>query len=378
MKFSLYMFNPEKISNFKSLLIKDHGYSLIRSGKNGIGNLKKYSDFNYQIFQNNPPEKPPTWLNFINQTIDGSKLILMNKSSSLLILIKIEVENIDIFFAISFGSGFHKINKENIVCDFGLKTALNSIPYESISVVDGKKLGSNIKETRSVFSKSTNFNYFGLNEYEELLTYIEGKTIDTSLGTKISGKESLGFNIKLSDFKFKNIGKQCKKYYLKYKEKTYKENFDFIDNYKIENDNSVIKILNKKLIESIKNKDYGKISISFPNMIDTLNINSFNFKLLKFSFNELNENEIFDKIVNYLNSNQKKNGLMYLLKNEKVVGSDGDLNKTEIYKLYELINFEVEEKGCYYVLSSGKWYIISQGFIKDIESIVDHLDYLIP
>lgn len=373
MKFNLYFFNPDYVSSFSDLLKVGHWYEDELNSS-----LKEFDDFEYQIYYKDPIMKQPDWLRFINQWLEDS-LSIDKKAVSSIILLKLNWTNL--FFAITFWTSHYIIEKDKTAKDFWLKTVLNSIPYDKITIVDWKKLGSNVKETRVIHSKTTNFSDFWLNEIEELLTYLEWKTIDESLWVKLSWKDSLWFNISLKNFWFHQLWNQIKKYYDIYVKDDYKENFSFIDNYKIENNKDNILNLNNLLIDFLLDdtRDFSKISFSIPDMLN--NINVYDFKV-KYDGETLSEMECLDDeeiisiikfVLSWMSNDERLEGLINIL----IAWNDSESNLiTEVFKLYQIINFETDYNWNKYVLHNWTWNIVSEWFIDDINNTIDLINFI--
>ena len=79
-----------------------------------------------------PSQSPPTWLAFVQTGIDETLRELTNRSNAAVLVIRRNKR----IFAFTFGHGRHLIRSSALVPDFGLKTALNALQYDSLRSMD--------------------------------------------------------------------------------------------------------------------------------------------------------------------------------------------------------------------------------------------------
>lgn len=381
MKFNLYCFdkarldelkskNSEKIKDFDNLLKKWHWYTEKKATE-----LQSFPWFSFKIFYKNPSSNQPDWLDFVNQWLKDEKIKLNKKSVSLIILVKLNKSGI--YFAITFWSAHYIIKKDNILDDFWLKTVLNSIDHKQVTLIDWKKIWSNTRETRTIFSKSTDFSYFWLDQLEELLTQLEWLPSDYTLWAKLSWKDSLWFNVSLTDFSFAKIWEQIEKYYHFYGQKTYEEHFKFIDNYRVEKNSKLIWDLNWKLVTYLLKdvNDYLDISISLPNMLDHIDVYNVQIDKIEKKVDILNEWEILPIIKTILASTKK--GKIDKLKEMKVFWNHFESEKeTEKFSFYNCINYECDLGDEKYILHNALWNRVSKDFLSNIEDDLNKITFI--
>lgn len=149
--------------------------------------------------------------------------------------------------------------------------------------------------------------------------------------------------------------------YKRYKENTYKEKFAWIDNIKYVKDKTTISLLNQKLIEEIKAKNYDKVWMAVPEVVLWEDIKDF-----KISGVEETDGDIYiEKVVDSL-----RNELVDItqLQGKKIYArsaNDDDKNAYE-WTAYKCIIAEIDLDERQYCLNNGKWYKIDNTFVTTI------------
>src|SRR5947207_165433 len=89
-------------------------------------------DFEGEIYTKGTPPNPPRWHQFVQSGTQQQLGVLLNQSSSGLIVITAENR----VFAIAFGFGRHWIEDRHIVRRFGMIVTLNTVHPDRIRSVD--------------------------------------------------------------------------------------------------------------------------------------------------------------------------------------------------------------------------------------------------
>ena len=168
-------------------------------------------------------------------------------------------------FAVTFGTGRHILKQENIEERFGLLVVLNSINVDAIKSIDKKTIDTISKQTREQASREVDAQAFGLDIERDMLRAVTGTPTDATLGQRLAGSDSLKVTVRadLSD-----LPALIRSYYAKYKEKTYRENFPWVD--QITEVKSKVKQLelDELLINCIAERRIERCWFAAPDIID--------------------------------------------------------------------------------------------------------------
>ena len=139
--------------------------------------------------------------------------------------------------------------------------------------------------------------------------------------------------------------------YKRYKENTYKEKFAWVDNIKYVKDKTTISLLNQKLIEEIKAKNYDKVWMAVPEVVSWEDIKDFKISGVKDTDGDI----YIETVVGSLRSELID---ITQLQSKKIYArsaADDDKNAYE-WTAYKCIIAEIDLDGKQYCLNDGKWY----------------------
>lgn len=311
----------------------------------------------------------PKWLNFFDGFLDKDIEGLFNSSSSAVLLVKHEER----FFAFTFGYGRSSLNLNLVEDNFGLKVALNSINADKIRSVDIKNLDTVVRHSKVQTSQAGTVDNFGLNIDRDILNAVTGLSNDEVLGKQVSGAVSLYISIPV---KVDGLPPLCTKLLEKFREKTYKERFPWVDHITDVKNTTLIEELNSLLIKAIHDKDFERLFLAIPEIINWELVQGFKYKP---SDEEVREDiHIADVLPPDEELREKVN--LGWLKRKQVLCVSSD-NEEVIYNwsFYKCINYEIKKSdkdGFNYLLTAGKWFKIDTDYVNSVsEEIKDIPEY---
>jgi len=195
----------------------------------------------YQIYIVKGEPKQPKWLSFVKGYIEEAEVAdVTNRTCSMVILLKLQTTDGPRICAVSNGFGYHIINRDTVEPNFGLITTLNCVNPKKIKSMDTRSLGIQTLQKREASNLFTDLGEFAFEFDSEILQIISGACSDTSIGTRMSGSDSLGLT---TDVIFSDVPSKCLVVYEKFKLDVYKTKFEFIDHIKYEKDSNIINAL---------------------------------------------------------------------------------------------------------------------------------------
>ena len=140
-----------------------------------------------------PPTRRPDWLPFIEDVLGHEVSYQGNSHISAVLLL----ERGEKTYALTFGFGRHLLDPEALEPDFGLRTAAGLIDPGAIASVDSRAFEATVLQVRRQSSRGTGTRAIGLDVGREMLRAIAGEMLDESLGTRVTGSDSLGLTAAL-------------------------------------------------------------------------------------------------------------------------------------------------------------------------------------
>ncbi|MFH1614600.1 MAG: TIGR04141 family sporadically distributed protein [Planctomycetota bacterium] len=354
-KLSVYLIKSDYFDH-KDIL-KKYGTSLNSFEIKGIGTFYYGDSYNFK----------PSWLKKFFGTLLDENIKIFSASAKGLLLVEIVKDEMKRLFAIAFGYGWQFLRPGVYEERFGLKTALSVIDPNNLRKIGKKNMVTVPKDTSEQLSKAGIAADFGIDIEQDLICAITGKTINKEqFGKTISGKDSLSLSVKVNLSSLKNFLKLC---YEKYLSDDYKKNFDWIDQIAEIKDIKLIKELDNKLIENLKNNNWDKTWMAVPEIVEWEHVSGFKYSHKKGE--ELNEDIDIFSFLTILSDDEKQNLNLDFLKRKTIycIGAQNEEVKYQ-WRAYDCLYCEEQDskKKKTYLLSNGKWYEIETGFAQQVNS----------
>jgi len=328
--------------------------------------IKGFKEDDMVLFVKDSRNFPPKWLSFFDGYLSAEIEHVFNASSSAVLLVK---HNKRIFgFTFGYGRGFLNLNQ--VEDDFGLKVALNSIDADKIRSVDIKNLDTVVRHSKVQTSQVGTVDNFGLNIDRDILNAVTGLSNDADFGKQISGAVSLHLSIAI---KVDNLAGLCVKLLKKFSDKSYKESFPWVDHVSYVKNKAVISDLDGLLVKAIIEKDFERLFLAVPEIVDWEQVQGFKYKE---NDEDVREDIKIDDVLPSDSDLKDVVGIGWLCRNHVLcVGANND-EVIDEWPLYDCINYEVKLGGndsSNFLLTAGKWFKIDTGYavsvadeIKDI------------
>jgi uncharacterized protein (TIGR04141 family) len=306
----------------------------------------------------------PWWKSFWNVPEQ-----ILNKSTDAIII----KELFGRIFIITHGhGGRHFINPYAYEYDFGLRIAINVIDDGNVQSANMFTPSECAMRTTKQTGKTTKLNDFEIDVYKTLLKTISGKVRKeyASFLENIDGADCVKFPFSGSKDDFEAVIKQM---YDSYQKDEYKKNgFEWIDNYRIEKNQTIVGQLNEKLKDEINSRS-NKIALSYPIYAESVIEVQFKYKSIigrSKTFPILDIETQYYKIL-------EENGLLVtvddLKKHQIAIIDYADGKEINSYAVYSVLYAEVELGRQDYFLESGKWYKVDSSFISEVNDAIANL-----
>lgn len=304
---------------------------------------------------------PPAWNDLFEEQTEpnGNKTGDWVRDAGIIIF---KDDDLNRFFAYTFGQGYRFIRKSAQEPNFGIRTALNIMDVDKENVV-----------------KSFGIQTFALNSCSQLTAYARGtglrrlqQEFEHIFTTIAPNRNALGFPMKIrgvgtrisfnAEADITKIKKSAQDIYSIYQKEDYKKHFSWIDQYIPEGDEEKIKELERGVCATLSNR-HKKDEWFFddPRDIDQ-SILGYTYK--GESFDDLDKlKEGFCEKAAFVQHSIEK------FKKEKIIlRYEGDETKISLYKL---LRCGVDLGDETFFLDGGKWYRISQNHIESLNAFLN-------
>lgn len=135
------------------------------------------------------PARYADWVDYLVYSQIGVNHDFFSKSQSESAVIVSRMD--EYVFLITFGGGHHKVIKDNIEKDFGLRVTLNSVDPKKLKSLDKSNYQDTPLNMRNQSAKQVDINSLNIDSEMEILSTLTGKSNVDIFGEIVTGKDSL-------------------------------------------------------------------------------------------------------------------------------------------------------------------------------------------
>ncbi|WP_138379468.1 DUF6119 family protein [Luteithermobacter gelatinilyticus] len=297
-------------------------------------------------------KNPPRWQALLSGTFDLNQVDLGVKSSSAVLFLTVE----DRKFALAFGHGHAMLDDAKVVHDFGLEASLSMVEPEQLRNIDVMRPEAMALRKRHQVGRSSRMEEFEIDQLLDVVRSITGRSSDQDFAKKVTG--TTAFKI-TANLEYADLANKCARALELYESDAYQENFALIDNLRSEKDPAVIARLDDALLDALKNREFDRISLSPPEIIEHREIVGFKYR--GYAGDEIKPDlDIADYFAVY--PDQDALDLTTLKRHKVHVQFEDDESARAIWKLYKCIIFDCVIDDRQYILTEGNWYRIDTAF----------------
>ncbi|WP_354690175.1 TIGR04141 family sporadically distributed protein [Phytobacter sp. RSE-02] len=284
-----------------------------------------------------------------------------NSSTGAVLLIDYQKER----FVIPFGTGYHLINDNYIVKEFGLKTTLNAIAQNKIRSLDKGNHNEMNLLTRSQSTKEVTIQNLKIDSELDILTTLTGMCTENLLGDKVTGRDALVITPEIC---FKDITYLLDKIIEVYRRPLPGE-FEWINNIK-QADDDEIDILDLELIDAINSGDTIDIVLGEPEIVDWE-------RQRGYCFERRSNSPIYSVIAleHFIkHCKLKKIDInIDVLKNKCIYTLDDQNESINSWSIYRCLYAEIKNGDRSYILRNGVWYCADRDFLLLVDNAINQI-----
>ncbi|GJL52522.1 MAG: hypothetical protein NPIRA01_37490 [Nitrospirales bacterium] len=306
-----------------------------------------------QLYIKRAPGKYPKWAFIFEDAIDLNRIGRTTNASAALL-----IKESGRFFVLSFGPGGRFLIKNNVYEDrFGLIVALNSVDSQSFRCVDKQSLDSIESHTRIQSGHETTADQFGLDVEQDLLKAIVGAPKDSSLGTRMTGTDSLSVSVRMD---LSDLPWLLKSYKEKFEQDLSATDYQWVNNISlVKTSSTIVEELNAKLLEKFANSDHQNLWLAIPEIINWESVKGFSYTNGKRTiYNDVSLEDFFTTI------NVDTSITLELLRSRRVLCMNEEHEVTfKSWSIYKCLYAEIDLNEGKYILNDGKWYKVGGDFV---------------
>ncbi|MEU7100383.1 DUF6119 family protein [Streptomyces longwoodensis] len=309
------------------------------------------------IQQDKPTQ--PKWLDFLKPHFSVNDI--WNTSTSFVLLVKVSER----IFALTFGmSGYNALDPAKLEKGFGLRVSANSVDENDLVTVDTRNLDAVTRQQRTHLSAGSRISEFSIPLEQDWVRRIQGKTGKLSHISSLAGADSLQVNISAP---LKRLPAVLAELLERYKATDYKRGFPFLDYFQpLSEGSEVVSALDETLLDWIKERRDGKISLAMPQIIDDEQVNHFEISARR-KVVELDEVTL-SGVYRFLDEFYEGDHPLGEIKVVPVSDSGQAAGKKRTLRDWVVCELEYSDKT--YVLSLGDWYEVNRDYVASVNEAI--------
>lgn len=299
----------------------------------------------------------PKWVAFLREYFDIEDL--QNSFASFVLLTRHSGR----VFALTFGQGFHTIERSRFEPNFGLRVAANAVDGHAVKTIDTRNLDTVTRQQRTQLSIGSDLTNFELDLDQEWVRKLSGTSNDLDFARSVSGSDAITLNLNL---RLEDLPKVLDKLLDLHGREDYRERFGFIDNYRsLRKDDPVVGQLDEALRAKIAQRDHEKVSLAYPEIIDDEDV-AYVHVTANHRAIDLTDLSL-DAVYGFLEDARVPNSLtqVYIVPINDAGDAVGARKKLREYLVSEL---ELGEKT--YILSLGDWFEVNRDYVAAVNAEV--------
>ncbi|WP_080434906.1 TIGR04141 family sporadically distributed protein [Burkholderia ubonensis] len=311
-----------------------------------------------------PPTKPP-WANFLieNQDVSGD-LFEGRRSEGAVLMFRKD----DTAFALTFGTGFHMVDLDLVVRDFGLRVALNSSDPERLRSLDKSSYESNPLNTRSQSPRDADIFDLHINTETDLVYAITGTSTEPLFGSHVTGRDALTISPEITLDDLPAVLAEANRRY----HQTVPDRFSWIDDLRPVRESEDIEILNMELTTLLQADPVpDNIWLGEPEIVDWETQLGYSFDLRERTLihKTLQLHSLLEHMVARGNEPTAA-----ALRRQQIHIVDDHFCPLKKWSAYRCLYAEISSGPHTYILRNGDWYVIKENFIERIDGQLSKLE----
>lgn len=303
------------------------------------------------LFIKQTPLASPRWTDLFKDGVDTDPLRVRGVSAVFAMTVRGR------WFLLAFGHAGRFLIKDE-VCEerFGLLCALNSVDPNTFRCVDVQSLDAIQSHKRIQSGQEATPDQFGLDVEQDMLKAIVGTPLNPTLGSRMTGHDSLSVNVKL---KLSDLPFLLDEYRKKFERELSSQDHQWVNNISLVSGSALVGELDAALDEELTASNLENAWLAIPEIIDWDVVQGFMYTP--------GQHEVFPDVNLWGFTRTLKSGTVLtldLLRDRKVQCADADHKPVfRNWPVYRCLYAEIDYDGGKYILNDGKWFSVAVDFV---------------
>jgi uncharacterized protein (TIGR04141 family) len=298
--------------------------------------------------------KPPSWASFFEGYVDPREFGKVSSSSAVLL-----VPVRDRWMAVAFGQGRHLLAPDAFEDRFGLRVALNCIDEKKIRSIDKQTFDAIARHTLEQATHEATAGEFGFDIERDLLRAVTGTPRNNDYGKRMSGMDALNVSVRNQ---LNDLYDLLEIYQRKFFDDSYRDPFPWVDQIAYVSDPTLETSLNNEVIKLLREKQFDRCWLAVPDILDWSRVSGFRYSQANW------KPEVYDihlpRFMEYLKD--PTNLSLATLKTRRLYCMGDDDSVIKSWTVFNCLYCELDQDGKSYVLNAGKWYIMENDFVRQV------------
>lgn len=312
-----------------------------------------------------PPPTKPVWANFLIENQDMPEGLFEGRRSEGAVLI---FRKDDSTFALTFGTGFHLVELDFVVRDFGLRVALNSSDPDRLRSLDKSSYESNPLNMRSQSPRDADIFDLLINTETDLVYAITGISTEPLFGSHVTGRDALTITpeIKLDDLPAV-LAEAFRRY-----NGGVPERFSWIEDLRRVKDSELREILDMELSSLLQaDRLRDNVWLGEPEIVDWESQIGYSFDLRERTL--IHKTLQLPTLIEYL-AERGDEPTATALKRHLIYAIDDHFTPVKKWSAYRCLYAEIASGPETYILRNGDWHEVKQSFIQRVDGQLSKLE----
>jgi len=355
-KLSIYLAKNPKTSDFDILKLENTNPP-IELYISGLEAAKLY-------IKKEPPKHSPPWTQLFTSRPEVPFDAFGNSSSVGAVLCITAHQN---KFLLTFGTGFHLLQEEEIERDFGLRVTLNSVDPDKLRSLDKSSYDHNPLNSRTQSTKEVDIFDLHIDSDLEMLYAVTGISTVELFGSHVTGRDALTV---ITNTELNELEKILEEALKRYKQKL-PDSFEWVDNVNKIRDQDDINILDFELEKILCGSDLSCLWLGEPEIVDWEQQIGYSFDL--YARSERHAVLELPQLLSYLNSKSLPISIESL-KHTSIHVNDAQYHAIKSWSAYKCLYAELKYGADQFILRSSIWYKVNSDFLAAVDASLSSLE----
>ncbi len=354
-RLSIYLARPD-VEEFSSLLRPE------AEAQSHAIEVAGFSDARLYI-RNSAGNALPTWTNlFTSNGVVPARAFVPPRSVGALLVLK----NASNIFAITFGVGYHLLNTEAVVRDFGVRVVLGSVDSKKLRSLDKASYEQNPLNSRVQSTTEVGVFDLEMDTESEMLYAVVGVSRERLFGERIAGRDAL---VLVTDADLDGFSQIVAHAVAKYNSGLPNQ-FAWFNNIRRVISTQEHQRLDRQLNELLSANNFSLLWLGEPEIVDWETHVGYSFDLMPRT--PRHAVLTIDKLREYAQSK----GIPLTVESLREISvhvNDHEYKSVREWSAYRCLYAEITSGGCTFILRNGVWFRVDRDFSNSLNEYIDDI-----